>query len=116
MNLSNRIDFEHILQTMTQHSAVGPFSIHGPEHWARVEQNGLRIANRNGADTTVVRLFALFHDAERHSDGFDPQHGQRAAKLVASLHGELFTIDQDSLELLCVACELHHEGCSIRGS
>ena len=103
-------DFDHILETMARHSAVGPYSVHGPEHWVRVERNGLRIAGRNGADVTVIRLFALFHDAERHNDGHDPLHGQRAAQLVARLHGELFTLDHGSLELLLRACELHHEG------
>jgi uncharacterized protein len=110
LSVPTQVDFEHILQTMTLHSAVGPYSIHGPDHWARVERNGLRLAGRNGADETVVRLFALFHDAERHNDGHDPQHGERAAQLAARLHGELFTIDQASLEILCLACELHHEG------
>lgn len=104
------IDFEHILQTMIEHSSVGQYSVHGPDHWARVERNAIRMARRNGADETVVRLFAFFHDAERHNDGHDPRHGQRAAELVGQLHGDLFTIDQDSLELLRVACELHHEG------
>lgn len=110
MNLNLNMDFEKLLDAMTQHSALGPGSIHGPDHWARVERNGMHLAMNNGADQTVVRLFAIFHDAERQNEGYDPQHGQRAAELVASLHGDLFTIDEHALELLCVACELHHEG------
>jgi len=76
----------------------------------RVKENGLQIARRNGADETIVILFSMFHDAERWTDGHDPQHGQRAAKLVADLHGDLFQLNQESLELLCVACEYHHQG------
>jgi uncharacterized protein len=104
------VDFEKLLDAMTLHSSLGHGSIHGPDHWARVEDNGIQLATRNGADQTVVRLFAIFHDAERRNEGHDPRHGQRAAELVASLHGDLFTIDEHSLELLCVACERHHEG------
>ena len=38
---------------------------HGVVHWARVLENGLRVAELNGADTRVVTLFALFHDSRR---------------------------------------------------
>lgn len=104
------VDFEKILNAMIGHSSLDEFSIHGPDHWNRVKHNGLQLAKRNGADETVVTLFALFHDAERWNDGHDPEHGQRAAKLVQRLHGDLFQIDQNSLELLSVACEFHHQG------
>ena len=104
------IDFDKLLQLMIEHTSVGPNSIHGPDHWRRVMQNGLQLAKRNGADVTIVKLFAIFHDAERWNDGHDPQHGQRAAELVKSLHGKVFEIDQESLELLCVACRFHHQG------
>lgn len=104
------VDFEKLFDAMSRHSSLGPRSLHGPGHWARVERNGVAMADHNGANETVVRLFAIFHDAERQNEGHDPQHGQRAAELVAQLHGDLFEIDADSLKLLCVACELHHEG------
>ncbi|MGC3969150.1 MAG: hypothetical protein QM775_17830 [Pirellulales bacterium] len=35
---------------------------HGVLHWARVCENGLRIADVIGADREIVTLFALFHD------------------------------------------------------
>lgn len=104
------VDYEQLWDAMVEHHTVGPYSIHGPDHWQRVMDNGLELAKRNGADEVVVRLFAIFHDAERWNDGHDPEHGQRAAQLVKQLHGEMFEIDEVSLDLLCVACEYHHQG------
>ena len=95
------------------HFPAGKHSIHGPAHWLRVERNGLLLAARSGADETIVRLFALFHDSCRINDGHDPQHGQRGADLAATLRGTLFDISDPAFELLHYACcwhtdELHH--------
>ena len=40
--------------------------IHGSPHWARVRENGLRLAARTGADERVVELFAFLHDSCRN--------------------------------------------------
>ena len=50
---------------------------HGVAHWARVMENGLRIAEETGANVEVLRLFAIFHDSKRRNEGTDPDHGQR---------------------------------------
>ncbi|GAA5526178.1 hypothetical protein Maes01_02773 [Microbulbifer aestuariivivens] len=84
--------------------------IHGASHWARVRQNGLIIARQNGADPVVVSLFALLHDIERRSDGSDPEHGARAARLVQELNGEYFNLHARQMDLLRQACELHSDG------
>ena len=44
---------------------------HGVSHWARVLENGLRLAEETGADIDVVRLFAIFHDSQRINEGTD---------------------------------------------
>lgn len=75
-----------------------------------MQENGLHIAQTNDADPLVVKLFAVFHDSRRESDGYDPFHGQRGAELARTLHGDLFEVQADQLELLCLACELHHQG------
>ncbi len=56
--------------------------IHGWDHWVRVWENGLRLASQNGANQTVVALFAFTHDMARLNDRFDPLHGPRAAKRI----------------------------------
>ena len=105
-----RVDYNSIWDMMTAHFSLGDWSIHGPNHWRNVELYGLQLCQLNGADETVVRLFAVFHDAERHNEGHDPHHGQRAAELVRHLHGEVFNITDDQLRLLDDACRFHNDG------
>ena len=77
----------------------------------RVEAHGRRLAQAtDGADETIVRLFALLHDVERQNESTDPAHGRRAAQLVRWAQGDLFTITDRQLDLLSHACELHADG------
>ena len=103
-------DFDKIWSTMEAHFSMGPWSVHGPKHWRNVEQNGLQLARQNGADETVVRLFAAIHDVERENDGWDPDHGLRAAELAISLENELFYVEEKQLELLVEALRYHNSG------
>jgi len=84
--------------------------IHGLPHWARVLENGRRLAESADADVTVVELFALFHDARRVSEGRDRDHGLRGAALARQLHGTLGPVTDAQLALLCEACENHTDG------
>jgi len=59
--------------------ALDPRGIHGAPHWARVLENGRRIGLVEGTDPLVVGLFAVFHDARRLNDDWDPDHGRRGA-------------------------------------
>lgn len=104
------IEYPQLWRVLSQHFQLGPWTIHGPDHWKRVERNGLDLAKVTQADETVVRLFAVFHDSCRRSDATDPQHGQRAAQLALDTHGELFAVTGEQLELLVAACNGHHLG------
>jgi uncharacterized protein len=84
--------------------------LHGVVHWARVLENGLRIAEVNGADQEVVTLFAMFHDSRRVNEDWDDGHGLRGAELARSLRGELVHLDDDRFDMLFEACRLHTEG------
>ena len=66
----------------------GKHSIHGPNHWQRVHDFGLKIAESSGADVLVVKLFALFHDSRRENDGHDPGHGLRGAEFAKEYRDE----------------------------
>jgi uncharacterized protein len=69
--------------------------IHGLQHLKNVERFGLIMANRNGADKMLVSLFAYLHDARRHTDNDDPDHGKRAALLLDELLEEdVFTLSK----------------------
>ena len=87
-----------------------PNGAHGLSHWARVLENGLRLAEIEGGDTTVISLFAIFHDACRHNQARDPGHGQRGAVLAGELLEGYPGISQDQLELLQFACKAHTDG------
>lgn len=87
--------------------------IHGAAHWGRVLENGLRLAESTGANTEIVKLFALLHDSRRMNDDRDPEHGARGAELARSLQGRVFTLPPHDLTLLCDACSLHTEGRTI---
>lgn len=83
---------------------------HGVVHWARVLENGLRIAEVNGAHTEVVTLFALFHDSRRVNEHSDQGHGLRGAEFARSLRGNLVHLDDTHFDLLYEACRLHTDG------
>jgi uncharacterized protein len=89
--------------------ACGPHSVHGPDHWKRVEATGLELCQETGGDETVVRLFAILHDSCRLDDGADPLHGPRAADMLGEIAGSLFTLEPNRLELLEYAIR-HHTG------
>jgi uncharacterized protein len=70
----------------------------------------MQIAQNNGADVTVVTLFAYLHDSCRLNDGSDYEHGPRAAELIMTMQGKIFTITQEQLDLLTEACRGHTSG------
>ena len=84
--------------------------VHGVSHWARVLENGRRLARLTGAKLEVVELFALFHDARRLNERRDDQHGQRGAELALALRGEYFDLAEADFELLQTACTYHTAG------
>jgi uncharacterized protein len=84
--------------------------IHGIYHWARVLENGLRLAAVTQAKTEIVTLFALFHDSRRVNEDHDPGHGRRGAELAAALRGTLFQLSDEDFELLATACAYHTDG------
>jgi uncharacterized protein len=83
---------------------------HGVVHWARVLENGQRLAARTGANIEVVTLFALFHDSRRVNEFTDFGHGLRGAEYARSLRGSLIVLDDADFELLFEACRLHTDG------
>jgi len=104
------IDWQSIWKHVSGEFACGRDSVHGPEHWRRVERNGLFLATRTGALQDVVRLFAIFHDSRREHDGSDNTHGKRGAAYAASLRGVLFDLPDAPFSLLQYACTWHTHG------
>ena len=101
---------EDLMRIVEQGFALHLDGIHGAAHWARVRDNGLRLAKQTGANPEVVELFAFLHDAKRRNDGRDPQHGARAARFAASIRESLLDLPDRDFELLRYACEFHTDG------
>jgi uncharacterized protein len=83
---------------------------HGIAHWARVLENGRKVAGLSGADMDVVELFAIFHDARRLNESLDHGHGRRGATLARELRGAYFDLDDQRFALLEYACQEHTAG------
>ena len=96
---------------LVRHDFALPWhGIHGISHWVRVRQNGLLLANKTGASTDVVEFFAFLHDSKRLDDGWDRDHGRRAAKFIRTLQGSLINLADQDFERLVYACERHSDG------
>lgn len=103
-------DLPAILAAVLRGYALPVFGDHGVAHWARVWENGMRLADATGADREVVALFALFHDARRVTEYNDDGHGLRGSEFARSLRGRLVHLDDARFGLLFEACRLHTDG------
>jgi uncharacterized protein len=108
---------------LVQSNKMNPWGLHGLAHWWRVRHNGLLIAEAMGAIPRVVRLFAIFHDSQRLDDGWDKEHGPRAAAWLDRVRheGESLTsicpcdttraliraLPTDEFDALHMACDQH---------
>ena len=104
------MELRPILNAILEDYALPVNGDHGVAHWARVLENGLRLADETGANIEVVSLFAVLHDSRRINEFADPEHGPRAAEFAAGLRGRFFDLDDHQFRLLQRACEGHtHE-------
>ena len=99
-----------LLSRILEGYALRPDGIHGVAHWARVLENGRRLALLTGAEPEVIELFAVFHDARRVNDQRDDGHGRRGAILASELRGSHFDIDDRRFALVEYACNAHTSG------
>ncbi len=110
MSRTNRIISPELLCAVRNQYQLPWRGIHGVSHWARVLENGLRLAEQTGARIEVVSLFALFHDSKRENEGHDPHHGRRGSQLAAAFRGMHFELSDGDFALLKIACDQHTDG------
>ena len=96
-----------LIQTILNEYQLHWKGVHGIAHWARVLENGLRLASCTGARIPVVALFAVFHDSRRTNENKDPGHGRRGADFARRLNGKAFHLPYEDLHLLETACSYH---------
>lgn len=100
-----------LIEYIRQNYQLNWNGIHGWAHWVRVCENGLHLARKNGADQDIVALFAFTHDMARRNDGWDINHGGRAAAIIKKeLQGRFFNLSPSDLKLLTTAVKLHTAG------
>jgi len=100
-----------LLNTVRAQFPLDYLGIHGAPHWSRVMDNGLILAQRNGADVDVIRLFAFLHDSCREDENADPLHGMRAAAFTSSIRNRgIFQLSEDRFERLHFAIGAHCDG------
>ncbi len=99
-----------IVQEVLNQYALPVRGRHGVVHWARVLENGLRLAESTGADVQIVTLFALFHDSRRINEKLDQGHGLRGGEFAQTLRTKLFDLDGQKFELFFQACHFHTDG------
>lgn len=104
------LNLKPIVHAVLEDYALPWHGTHGIAHWARVLENGLRLAQSTGANVEVIQLFAVFHDSRRISECTDPGHGRRGAELAAELRGTLFDMSDADFALLHEACVWHTDG------
>jgi len=87
-----------------------PDGVHGVVHWARVSENGRRLAEITGAHRDIVTLFAYLHDACRANEEWDPERGMRSAQLAHKWRGTYFDLSRGNFDLLYTACAAQGDG------
>lgn len=105
--VSKDIHIEKLREYAIKHTKMSDYSVHGIGHWDRVAKNADSLMTSE-VNLLVVKAFAYIHDVEREDDGYDLQHGPRAAALVDSIRDtELAFLNDDEILLLKKACKLH---------
>jgi hypothetical protein len=81
------LPLEPLLEAVHAEATGASSPIHGEAHWLAVAATGLALLEAEPlADPLVVLSFGLLHDTMRVNDGYDPEHGRRAAGLARGLH------------------------------
>ena len=97
---------DKILERIFTDTSIWESEIHGLSHWQRVEENGLMLADVNGADKRVISYFAYIHDCQRWNEDDDPEHGPRAAA-YAEKNRNLIDLSETQFCKLVDACTDH---------
>ena len=104
------LNLKPIVHAILEDYALPADGTHGVAHWARVLENGLRLAQVTGANVEIVQLFAILHDSRRVNEGTDDGHGRRGADLATQLRHDCFDLSDGHFNLLYDACANHTDG------
>jgi len=108
--MAKKQSLKPLIYAILENYALPWHGTHGVSHWARVLENGLRLAQETRASIEVVQLFAVFHDSRRTNEGVNDGHGKRGAELAATFRGDWFNLPDANFDLLYAACVGHTDG------
>ncbi|WP_411839586.1 hypothetical protein [Paracoccus sp. ME4] len=92
-------------------SRLSGSSLHGEVHWRAVAATGLRLrAFHPSVSARLLLAFGMLHDCRREDEGWDPQHGFRAAEVALTSRAPRKLIDPEEIRILAKACLLHEKG------
>lgn len=104
-------DWDRLLAEARDGAVLAHEPMHGELHWRGVAWAGLRIAElREGLRPDVMVAFGLLHDCRRETDDWDPEHGDRAARVAARSGPLKRLLGAEGRDLVAEACRLHERG------
>ncbi len=101
---------QEFLDFLRMHYPLPWEGLHGFQHWVRVRENGLRLAQLNGANQKVIEYFAFTHDIQRQSEGSDYGHGARACDFIRTHLLNRLDLTTKEINQLCEATSGHTNG------
>ena len=110
MNNHIKVPQSRLFKICTERFELTSDTIHGPDHWMRVQANGAYISSKLGINDSFVTAFAWLHDCCRLNDHIDPEHGLRAAHYAKTLYGSNLIDISIDFEKLLFALEFHNKG------
>ena len=101
------VTVENMRRLGSEVSILRSDSPHKEDHWDRVYENALILAQgEENVDQKVLIAFAYLHDCKREDDGGDIGHGHRAGHFIKTLDLDL---DRSQMAMLDTACSLHDQ-------
>jgi uncharacterized protein len=98
---------KNIIKKIKQELYISPNSIHAESHWNNVVAFGKCIADTEGLNSHLIKLFGYFHDSKRYNDGHDPEHGPRAAEFVKTFKLTELGLNEKEKNQLIFTCKYH---------
>ncbi len=85
--------------------------VHGEEHWRAVAAVGLELNQLcPGTSRPLLLAFGMLHDCRRMDEGWDPEHGARAADVATNSRPLRDILTDQEIDRLAFACLWHEKG------
>ena len=90
------VEIPKVLQAVLEDYALPLDGIHGVAHWARVLENGRRLASETGANIEVVSLFASYTTHGELTKEAIPTTAYVLLSSLADIRGKVFDLEDET--------------------